>query len=382
MAPIRSRLLGWLSLILLAGTSCSYSAKPNGAESRAEAPWSGESGGLQAKLSLRRSHVSNGTGIIAIYLELRNTSDEGEPMYVSGLGSLQFKVTDEDGREIPESNGLFNGPGFVAPDLVLPHDSTMRFRIGPCGLGIPGDQAAFVDLGPTAGWVLPQDGRRYYLQATYEIKEAKEIVQPKLKMRIPGYYWQGRLELPPVRIPTEPEPVDPATIGPKIEELGALMLGKDGRKSEAAGRDLSLIDDPRVIPWYIGAMKTRNYGLKFNALDRLSRFKGDEALSGLKIGMATQDEDISITTTDEVAQSSAENIRHSAALALARSPLPDAKKLLWSMENDPAFAVRIIVVQAAAREKSPESQGLLQRLAKDSNPLVQKEAERLLKTRE
>ena len=78
----------------------------------------------------------------------------------------------------------------------------------------------------------------------------------------------------------------------------------------------------------------------------------------------------------------AENIRHQTAGALARSPHPQAKSLLLSMEEDPASAVRITVIQAAARMKRPESLALLKRHTHDSDPAVRGEAARLLERRE
>jgi HEAT repeat protein len=341
-----------------------------------QAAWSEASNGLRARLSTRRSHVSNGTGIVVTHLELNNVSDMGTPMLVTvHRQSLTFSVTDADGRNVPVGGSSYSGMDFGTPELVLPYDSTIRFRIGPRGWGIPADQAALVDLGSSFGWALPRDGKAYYLQAVLDIAEVKDDRSER------GTRWQGRLDLPRVRIPTESEGVDPATLGPLIDELGAKMLAKDSRVSETAVRELSLIDDARVILWYVKALKTDSYNLKFKALDRLSRLGGDDALDGLKIGMATRGDDIGNCTTPAVAADLAINIRHQAAIALARSPHPQAKVLLLSMENDPATAVRITVIQAAGRMKTPESLTLLKRRAQDNDPAVRGEAARLLELR-
>jgi hypothetical protein len=362
-------------MIIALGTSAAAAA----AEGGDQAPWSEPYNGLRARLFMRRSHVSNGTGIVVTHLELNNVSDIGNPILVTVHGqSMTFRVTDADGRDVPMASGPFSGRDFGTPELVLPHDSSIRFRIGPRGWGIPADQAALVDLGPSFGWALPRDGKAYYLQAVLEIAKVNGDRGER------GIRWHGRLDLPRVRIPTEPEPVDvdPATLGRLIEELGGKMLAEDSRVSEPAMRELSLIDDPRVIQWYVKAVKTDRYGLKFNALDRLSRLEGDEALEGLKIGMATQGADLGHTTTPAVGASLAENIRHQTAGALARSPHSQAKALLLSMEEDPASAVRITVIQAAARMKTPESLALLKRHTQDSDPAVREEAARLLELRE
>jgi hypothetical protein len=342
-----------------------------------EAAWSRESNGLQARLSMRRSHVFNGTAIIVTYLELKNVSDVGNPMLVNvDPKNMKFRVTNPDGRDVPISGGAFDGMIFDLPDIVLPHDSSICFRIGPRGWGIPADQAALVDLGPNFGWVLPRDGKSYYLQGVMEIAKEKEIRNER------GARWHGRLELPPVRIPTEPESLDPATLGPIIDDLGAKMIAKNTRVSEAAARGLSLIDDPRVIPWYVKAMKTDRYDLKFDALGRLARLEGDEALEGLKIGMATQGEDIGNCSTPALAQDLSNNIRLQAAYSLARSPHPRAKEMLLCMHDDRYAGVRLAVIQAAARLQTPEWRALLQSHANDPDTLVRDEAARLLAPRE
>jgi hypothetical protein len=108
--------------------------------------------------------VSNGTGIVVTHLELNNVSNVVNPMLVNvDRKSMTFRVTDAEGADVPVTGGHFSGRVFGAPELVLPHDSSIRFRIGPCGWGIPGDQAALVDLGPHFGWVLPRDGKMYSL---------------------------------------------------------------------------------------------------------------------------------------------------------------------------------------------------------------------------
>jgi hypothetical protein len=345
----------------------------NAAAEGDDSSWSDASNGLRARLFMRLSHVSNGTGIIVTHLELSNVRDGGAPLLVTVHDrSITYSVADADGHDVPMAGGGGSGPFFGRLELVLPCDSSIRFHVGPWGWGIPADQAALVDLGPSFGWALPRDGKAYYLRAVLELPKVREDRNER------GVCWHGRLELPRVRIPTEPEPLDPNTVGPLIDELGAKMLANDAQ----AVRQLSLIDDPRVIPWYVKAVRTDSYDLRFNALDRLARLEGDAALEGLSIGMATQGDDIGNCTTAAVAASMAENIRHKAATALARSPHPQAKALLLSMEEDPARGVRLTVVQTAARMNTPESLALLKRRTLDNDATVRGEAARLLELRE
>jgi len=98
--------------------------------------------------------------------------------------------------------------------------------------------------------------------------------------------------------------------------------------------------------------------------------------------MATQGDDIGNTRTAALSNSSAKAVRHVAANALARSPHPQAKKLLFSMHEDPATSVRITVIQAAAQWETPESLALLKRHTQDEDHGVRNEAIRLLEKHE
>lgn len=340
------------------------------------APWSEPVNGLRARMTMKRSEVFNGTPMIATYLELQNVSDVGNPMNVAWRRErMDFRVVDADGRELPKAMGPYSGGGFHVHDLVLPYDSRLSFNISCRGLGVPADKAALIDLGPPNCWIIERDGKDYYLEASFEIPQSKRDRED------PTRPWHGRIELPRVQIPLEAPQRDQARIGGLVQELGARMLGKDATASERAVRSLSMIEDDRVIPWYLKAMDTNSYSLKFAALDRLARFKSDEALRGLKIGMTTRGADIGSCTTDAVAAQMAENIRHAAAGALSRSPHPDAKRLLLSMWNDPSPAVRITVLHALGKMDSQESLELLKRMTEDPDESVRKEAQRYLKLR-
>ena len=322
-----------------------YAAPPN-EDSSAE--WSVESNGLKARLAPRRWKVTNGSGIIATYIEFQNEADLINPRTLSLTSeNIVFRVTDKDGKEIePNHSGPFSGMKFGTTKLVLPMDSFLRLRIGPTGHGIGGDVAAHLDLGLNYCWNLPD--QEFYLSAVLSIEEAKDedsFEEP----------WHGRIELPRVLIPMTSTVTDPDKLGDLIEELGRAMLSKNSRDSEKAFDEMSLIDDPRVVKWYVQAVKNDRYSSKCSALDRLGYFDGNLALEGLKIGINTQGKDVGNATRPEVAQSLAVNIRHSAVLALARSPHPEAKSILLSFHNDKAKTIRLSVVQAAAKIGTAES---------------------------
>ena len=358
-----------LATTVLAATPEVPAATPNDDESRSK--WSDESNGLRARLALRRWKVTNGSGIIATYLELQNVGDLANPRTLSVTKeNTIFKVTDKDGKEIkPNRSGPFSGMTFGTTKLVLPMDSFLRFRIGPTGHGIGRDAAAHLDLGIDYCWNFPKQER--YLSAVLQIEKSKD----KDDFHEP---WHGRIELPPVLIPMASPTIDPDKLAEVIEKLGTRMLAKDGRKSERAFEQMSLIDDPRVVQWYVKAVQDDRYGSKCSALGRLGYFDGDLALEGLKIGINTKGTDIGSASRPKVADSLAINVRHYAANALARSPHPEAKSLLLSFHNDKAKTIRLSVVQAAAMMGTAESMEIVKLHTNDQDPIVQSEAKRLL----
>jgi HEAT repeat protein len=174
---------------------------------------------------------------------------------------------------------------------------------------------------------------------------------------------------------------EPATSGELIRELGLTMVEKDADMSSEAVRALSLIADERVIPWYVKALDTNRYELKMAALDRLSRFQGDSAFRGLIMGMRTQANDIGNCSSEAVAKKMAENVRHAAAGALARSPHAEAKRLLLTMWDDPSRAVRITVLHVLGKSNTDDSLGLLKKMSEDVDEGVRDEALRYLQLR-
>ncbi len=324
----------------------------------AEAPWSKAVNGLEARVTLKRTEVINGTPIISTSLELRNVSDRGEPMKLAWSSDrLKPRVLDGDGHELRRAHGPYDGPAFGSRSLLIPRGGTVSLNISCRGLGIGADKAGLIDLGPSHCWVFDTDEKGYHLQAVLEIPKPKEDRDET------GWNWHGRIEIPPARVPLKTQPPDPAKVGPRIEQLGRKMMDRPGAgASEAAARALSLFDDVRVIPWYLKAMDTDSYGLKFAAIGRLCRFRGDEALKGLKKGMAQ-------TNT---------NLRLAAAQGLARSPHPNARKLLLSMRNDPYYGVRITILHTFGKRDTAESRKLLEEMTRDANKLVRDEARRYL----
>jgi hypothetical protein len=339
--------------------------------------WSKDVNGLLARLSLKRGEVFNGTPIMSAYLELHNSSDIANPISINWPGKwLKFSVTRDDGKNVPPSGLAYDGMIVEVPDLILPFDSTIRINVSQHGAGVEADRAALLDFGGDQCWSLPRDGGQYTLSAVLEIPTAKDPPGNN-----PARPWHGRIEIPGVSIFPREGPIDPALVGPRIDELGTEMLDKNSLRSDQAVRELSLIDDPRAIPWYIKAMNTDSYELKFAALDRLCRFSDAAALEGLRKGLMTRSADIGNCTSGTEASSMAENIREEAIDCLARSPLPQAKVLLFSMAQDADPNIRMTVAQAASQMISDDSLNVLEKLAQDADASVRTEATRCLSLR-
>ena len=172
-------------------------------------------------------------------------------------------------------------------------------------------------------------------------------------------------------------------MGELIERYGRTMVDKpNSDAAERAQEAMSLIDDERVIPWYVKAVDTNWGQMRERALDRLCRFKGDAALEGIKKGMTTRGADMGFCSTPSVAQDAADAVRGSAAVALARSPHPKAKALLMTMHGDPYDGMRLTVIHALEGMDSTESLDLLRQMTHDGEKEVSDEAKRCLAQRE
>jgi hypothetical protein len=333
-----------------------------------DAAWSEPVNGLRARIEARPWSRSNGTLIVAPFLDLQNVSDLGGGLQLGWKrAKMSYSVVDADGKPLEQHYGVYDGIEADKSNLVIPHDGELSFNLSQSGAGIPADQAAMIDLGSDDTWQIPHDGKRYFLRASLQ-------VDPDPADREAGTWdWHGKISLPDAEIPEHAPQPTPTSAAAVIDELGKQMLANRGPISSRATRQLSLIDDPRVVDWYLKAAKSRDYELKSAAIDRLCEFPGDSALEGLRIGMHTTAADLDGGSVDL-----SENIRDEAAEALARSSNPNALNLLFSMANDGCEGVRITVIQQAARANTPASRALLERMASDRDETVRDEALREL----
>ena len=158
-----------------------------------ENSWSKPVSGLQARLAFERGKETNGTPIIATYLELRNVSDSATPIELPlDPSKIEFKVTDAAGREVAQAGLPYDGVVAAPGTLRLPHDSEMRLSVAGNGAGVPKDQGGLLDLASSANWVFKRSKiGAYYLRAKITIPNAD------------GELWNGTIEIPDTRIPLQ-----------------------------------------------------------------------------------------------------------------------------------------------------------------------------------
>ena len=154
-----------------------------------------ESNGLKARLVMRQAKITNGSGIVATSLELKNDTDRRMTLNLTH-DNMTFIVTNGRGHAISKTPILvFNGKKFGSGKLVIPSDRTILAPIGPTGHGIPLDKSAHLDLGLNNCWWLSDLGDEYYLSGVLEIEKADGDEDNQ---------WHGRIELPKVSIPMKP----------------------------------------------------------------------------------------------------------------------------------------------------------------------------------
>lgn len=158
-------------------------------------------------------------------------------------------------------------------------------------------------------------------------------------------------------------PSDPKKMGRIIDGLGEKLMGSSSDLAERASKALHSITDPRTIPWWLKALKTKGYSLKFQAIRALGRYSTEEAFGGLKLCIEDQDT----------------NIRQTCAHSLSVSRHPDALSTLLSMRKDSYQGVRITVLHALGKMPCSRSRKLIQSMTKDKSNLVRDEAQRYLK---
>lgn len=269
-------------------------------------------------------------------------------------GNFTVTVQGENGKAVPQPSAGMSMGGIAGPKK-MPAKGKYVFR-----LFLP-HWASFEEVG------------------TYSIVAKRTL---KLSKHTPGR-WDSREKTIDVQAQAstriEIVPQDREKMGQLITALGDTMLGMQSDTAEPAALMLSYIQDERVVPCFVRALKTRSYEKKFTALRALARFRNEAAFQALKKGMETKAEDIGSATTWKVATQLAKNIRHTAAAALARCPHPGAIPFMLSKRNDPSEAVRITILHVLGKMKPEDAIPILQEMSHDNSKRVSEEAKRYLR---
>ena len=130
--------------------------------------WSDAVGGLRGRLLFAEGEKVSGTRIGVVYLELQNLSDVSNPLDIYD-GALSGQFVDSSGRQVEQSHGPANVMSPLPFWMVLPHDSTLRFRVSVTGYGTPKDGGLSIGL-PSGHWLIPPvSGTTYLLSASFTV---------------------------------------------------------------------------------------------------------------------------------------------------------------------------------------------------------------------
>ncbi|HUZ07859.1 MAG TPA: hypothetical protein VMV89_10285 [Candidatus Paceibacterota bacterium] len=186
-----------ISFLLLLICQCCFATEDTNIIAAGD--WSAPTNGLRARLLFSEDAKFNGTEMGVVYLELQNVSDAGNPMevYYNIDHALHCQIADA-------SDKPFHQPEMMDADimspgsywLVLPHDSTLRFRISVNGWGIPKDGGLLIGLMSVMWLIPPTMHTDLFFSGSFN-------VNPPQNRRDGIPAWKGVLKLPPVKIPVK-----------------------------------------------------------------------------------------------------------------------------------------------------------------------------------
>ncbi len=303
----------------------------------------------------------------------------GEPTYFS------FKVGNRSDRNLRIMVG-----GDYRNRLGRP-DSFRVEVVGPDGKKVPQPDAGFHMGGITSAQRLPAKGEYDFSLflpdwATFE-KPGRYTLTIRRKLELvpddgtDAFAHKADVIDVIARATITVVPTDRVKLGAIIDRLGSKMLDRSrSDEAERAGKMLAAIHDERVVPYFAALAEKPRYSPRFAACAPLGRYKTDKAFEALKMLAATTGADIRASaTTAELAETSADGVRHAAAVAIAGSPHPTALPFLWTLADDRYHGVRLTVLHKAAEVKTPEARDIIQKMNSDANETVRNEALRYKK---
>jgi hypothetical protein len=196
--------------------------------------WSELHDGIRARLAFVETEREQARQGI-IYLDLQNTSGF-EPKrfyYAPGQPPVRFTLRTAKGEPAAQTAAVYSGPIPAPAGLRFPGDGILRVRVTLPGFGIPAG-GLFVAGQTTDCWLIPADSSdEYLLSASITIANPKAGADSQRSDRsIAAYFaqrcegWEGRLELPPIRIPQTKVAVAPYEIVIESEPVVLEELSK------------------------------------------------------------------------------------------------------------------------------------------------------------
>jgi len=159
----------------------------------ADTLWSNVDNGLRGRLTVALPAKGN-SPFFRVYIELQNVGNVlGQKTINFSPEKMIFKITSKDGGLLPPDQGLYDGimPGWEP--ISLPLEGTIKFPIVCQGLAVRPGTKAVIDLDTPRTWIIPQDGRTYYLSGSLTIP--RDLSGPSQMV------WYGTLHFPPAKIP-------------------------------------------------------------------------------------------------------------------------------------------------------------------------------------
>ena len=175
--------------VILMTASSSYAVTPE------VGAWSETVNGVKGRLTISEDQPFNGTKIVAVYLELRNVSNIADAIeiYFDPSHTFQCQLLDANDKPVATAG---SPASIMVPRpfwLILPYDSSLRFRISVNGYGVPQNERALIPL-ECGDWIIKSGNNgEYRLNVTFTVNPPK--------MDIDRRVWKGTLKLPKVKIP-------------------------------------------------------------------------------------------------------------------------------------------------------------------------------------
>lgn len=192
-------LLVLLLLLFLAGCASvqSPSATSPSRTVIADVGWSQPVNGIKARLSFEKGDLFVGTRITRVFLELRNVTDNANPLYFSfSPVFMTTRLFDAAGKPVPVSGTSCSIMMLPPYNVCLPHNSSVKLDVTLVGWGVPPNQRAIV--GSCGGpWVIGKnDPADYWLGGTFKSEMPEKDKLPDSLFDV----WQGTIEIPKARV--------------------------------------------------------------------------------------------------------------------------------------------------------------------------------------